>query len=66
MKEKLQKILKKMENEIDCYDTEMAHARADDFLIELIKVLSHNLNNNLKGEVEAIVDCYDKIDKWFA
>lgn len=37
-------------------DTEIDHSRADDILVEIVRLLGH----------KEIADLYEKVDKWYA
>ena len=50
----------------DNYDTESAHSKADDILIQLIGLLANYLSDEDKVSIKAIIDHYETMDKWYA
>jgi hypothetical protein len=65
---KLSKIKKEMNLLKENGDIETRHAIADGLLIETIKTLSRNpvKNNYQESQVTAIINGFNKLNKWYA
>lgn len=64
MEEKLNKILKSMNEEVENTDTEIAHGVADDLLVELVELLSKR--SKFRKNIEEILKKYHSVSKWYA
>ena len=47
-------------------DAEIAHSRADDLLVETIRVLASRLEPSQRGQAENIVQHFYECHKWYA
>lgn len=47
-------------------DIEIAHAEADDLLVEVVKLLASRDNAGVQQVVADILAAYESIDKWYA
>ena len=64
MNEVHENFVKRLNNEIDSYDTEAAHSIADDILCEIaISAVKDELS---LSEVEHLIYLYNRVPKWYA
>ncbi len=52
-------------------DTEIAHSRADDILVEALRfmaerTISERTRSLWRAEVEDLISCWRSLDKWYA
>lgn len=59
-------ILIGMQEQTTSGDWEMAHYKADDYLKELVELLSRTLTIEERSKVQAILEAYEEVGKWYA